>query len=225
VKITRRDFLKLSGSATGFLLASPVFELVKPPEALASMDGKVGVETTSICCCCACGCGMLITTENPGTVDEAVINVEGDPTHPVNEGALCSKCIAAKQAVNDQSWLDESELDTRFPIGSLIGPGEAETEWPKDRRIARVLWRKPGRKKWKVIDWDTALGKIGRRINRYRQNGWETEANDGGGLMTVNRTKKIAALGGAAHDNQECYLLRKLFTGLGLVYVEHQARI
>jgi formate dehydrogenase major subunit len=43
--------------------------------------------------------------------------------------------------------------------------------------------------------------------------------------MTVNRCTNIACLGGAAHDNQECYLLRKLMTGLGLVYIEHQARI
>jgi formate dehydrogenase major subunit len=43
--------------------------------------------------------------------------------------------------------------------------------------------------------------------------------------MTVNRTQAIAALGGAAHDNQECYLMQKLWRGLGLTYVEHQARI
>jgi formate dehydrogenase major subunit len=45
------------------------------------------------------------------------------------------------------------------------------------------------------------------------------------GTMTVNRLKNVACLGGAAHDNQECYLLRKLMTALGLVYIEHQARI
>jgi formate dehydrogenase major subunit len=219
VKITRRDFLKLSGATTGFLLASPAFDLVKPPKALADMGAKLGVETTSICCCCACGCGMLITTENPGLPTAKVINVEGDPTHPVNLGGLCSKCIAAKQSVNDQSWPRRAELRDNYPRGSFID------EWPQDRRAARVLWRPKYGTQWKILTWNQALAKIGRRVNKYRQNFWETTADDGAGEMTVNRTKAIACLGGAAHDNQECYLLRKLMTGLGVVYVDHQARI
>jgi formate dehydrogenase major subunit len=76
VYLTRRDFLKLSGAATGFLLTSSAFDLVKIPEALADFGTKVGTETTSICCCCACGCGMLVTTENFGTPSAKVIRAK-----------------------------------------------------------------------------------------------------------------------------------------------------
>jgi formate dehydrogenase major subunit len=212
VNITRRGFLKLSGAATGFLLTSSVFDFVKVPKALADFGPKVGHESTSICCCCACGCGMLITTENAGTVNEKVINVEGDPTHPTNEGGLCSKCLSAKDTVNQRvrDWALES----------IYAEGES-VSWPEQMRLARVLYRAPYTSQWQVKTWEWALQKMAYNIVNTRAAGFETTADD----MTVNRCTNIACLGGAAHDNQECYLLRKLMTGLGLVYVEHQARI
>jgi formate dehydrogenase major subunit len=84
-----------------------------------------------------------------------------------------------------------------------------------------VLWRGPYSDKWQIVTWTDALQQIAFKINQARDAGFE--ANDSG--ITVNRLNNVACLGGAAHDNQECYLLRKLVTGLGIVYVEHQARI
>jgi len=207
--VTRRSFLKFSGGATAFLLSSSLLNWVKIPQALADIGLKEGTETTSICCFCGCGCGIIVTASG-GTV----INVEGDPTHPVNEGALCSKGVATRQI--STQILSQQELDTNYPIGARID------SWPADKRLARVLHRAPGDDKWTIMSWEEALPLIGQRIAQTRANNWETTDSNG---MTVNRTRAIAGLGGAAHDSEECYLLRKFFTGLGLVYIDHQARL
>jgi formate dehydrogenase major subunit len=73
-----------------------------------------------------------------------------------------------------------------------------------------------------VLSWDEAIDRIARRIKDTRDNNWT--ASDGEGYV-VNRTEGIASVGGAALDNEECYLLVKALRALGLVYVEHQARI
>ncbi|MEW6379246.1 MAG: hypothetical protein AB1611_06530 [bacterium] len=200
--------MKFSGGATAFLLSSSLLNWIKIPQALADMGLKTGVETTSICCFCGCGCGIIVTASGG-----AVINVEGDPTHPINEGALCSKGVATRQI--STQIVSEEELNTDFAIGARIDA------WPADKRLARVLHRAPGDDKWTVMSWEDALPLIGQKIAETRAATWETTANG----MTVNRTRAIAGMGGAAHDSEECHLLRKFFTGLGLVYVEHQARL
>ncbi|MEW5801652.1 MAG: twin-arginine translocation signal domain-containing protein [bacterium] len=209
MEVTRRSFLKFSGGATAFLLAGSLLDWVKIPSALAGMGLKEGIETTSICCFCGCGCGVIVTVSQ-----DVVINVEGDPTHPVNEGALCSKGVATRQ-ISTQT-VSEEELNTTYAIGSRID------SWPEDKRLARVLHRAAGDDKWTVMSWEEALPLIGQKIASTRQDSWETTDQNG---MIVNRTRAIAAMGGAAHDSEECHLMRKFFTGLGLVYIEHQARL
>ena len=224
MEITRRDFLKLSGGATGFLLASPLFGKVGIPKAYANVGPEVGTETTTICCFCACGCGAIVTASGG-----KVVNVEGDPTHPINEGALCSKGQAQYQTANQ--LLTDAELSPAYDEGTLFGtPGSwpvSDAYWPKGKRLARCLYRAPNSTQWEVKNWTWMLTVMAKRIYDTRKLG----GNSGGsfehhnGYMEVNRSQAIAALGGAAHDNQECYLMRKLWTGLGLVYIEHQARI
>ena len=207
--VTRRSFLKYSGGAAAFLLTSSWLNWVKIPSALADLGLKEGVETTTICCFCGCGCGAIVTASGG-----AVINVEGDPTHPINEGALCSKGVATRQI--STQLVSEEELNTTYALGARID------SWPADKRLARVLHRAAGDDKWTVMSWEDALPLIGQKIASTRSSTWET--TDSGG-MTVNRTRAIAGMGGAAHDSEECHLMRKLYTGLGLVYVEHQARL
>jgi formate dehydrogenase major subunit len=209
MNISRRNFLKLSGGATAFLLGSSLLNWVKIPKALADMGLKVGTETTTICCFCGCGCGAIATASGG-----RLINLEGDPTHPINEGALCSKGLATRQI--STQVVSEEELETTFAVGNKIDT------WPADKRLARVLYRSPGDDRWTIVDWDWALERIGQRVEATRRSTWE-EVDEKG--MTVNRTRAIAGMGGAAHDTEECHLIRKFFTGLGLVYVEHQARI
>jgi formate dehydrogenase major subunit len=201
----------MSGALAGYLLTGPsLWEGSGLPKAYADVGPKKGKETTSVCCFCGGGCGNVVTSSGG-----RVVALEGDTASPINEGALCSKGQAAFQTANQV--VDEKLLKT----GRAYALGGTMPSWPRGQRLARVLYRAPGATKWKVISWDEALTKIAQRVVDTRAANWEATA----GGMTVNRTQAIAALGGAAHDNEECYLLQKLWRGLGLVNVEHQARI
>ena len=198
--ITRREFLQYS-AATGAGVLFGVFDL-KPIVAYAQANPPVWEYLdTSICCFCGCGCGLLVGSTWDGVsaynpANEPYIQyVQGDPEHPINQGALCSKGSAT--------------LQTRNVDGGL-----------NPQRITQPMYRAPGATTWQTKTWAQILPMIGDRIAKAHSEGF-TEY-DG---MTVNRCTNIAALGGAAHDNQECYLMRKLWTGLGLVKIDHQARI
>ncbi|MEE8582944.1 MAG: hypothetical protein V3S61_03615, partial [Dehalococcoidales bacterium] len=84
------------------------------------------------------------------------------------------------------------------------------------------LYRAPNASDWEEKSWDFALDAIARRVKDTRDENWITTNSSG---KLVNRVDAIAHVGGAAHDNEECYLLIKMLRALGLVYVEHQARI
>ena len=129
--------------------------------------------------------------------DEAghVTNVEGDPDNPVNRGVLCPKGIAVRQ-------LSTSPL-----------------------RLHTVKHRAPGSADWEDKTWDEAISEIAKRIKKTRDETWVATATVDGKSVPVNRTEGIAWLGGAANNNEEGYLSAKLARGLGIVYLEHQARI
>lgn len=132
-----------------------------------------------------------------GTDGKQVTNVEGYPDHPINGGALCSKAQAL--------------LQIRTVDGKL-----------NPRRLTKVLYRAPNSAAWEEKSWDWALTEIAKRVKRTRDANWIEKEKDG---TLVNRTEAIAHLGGAAHDNEECYALAKMSRALGMVYIEHQARI
>jgi len=116
------------------------------------------------------------------------------------------------------------EGDTEHPInqGSLCSKGNALLQVANnERRLTKVLYRAPGSDHWQEKSWDWALERIAQKIKETRDKNWVAE--DSG--FTVNRTEAIACLGGAALDNEECYLYSKLARALGIVYLEHQARI
>jgi formate dehydrogenase major subunit len=94
----------------------------------------------------------------------------------------------------------------------------ADNPW----RLSKVLYRRPGGSDWEETSWDWAMTEIARRIKDTRDASF-IEKDSGGNL--VNRTEAIANLGGSALDNEECYLLSKLNRALGVVYLEHHARI
>jgi formate dehydrogenase major subunit len=85
-----------------------------------------------------------------------------------------------------------------------------------------VRYRAPGSDRWEEKSWDWAIGQIARRIKATRDATF-IERNAQG--VPVNRTEAIAWLGGAANNNEDCYLAAKLMRALGVVYVEHQARV
>ena len=191
MELSRREFLKLSGTGAGGMA---VFSLMKPKVGRADtlpgaipLHKKIG-ETTTICPYCGVGCGFLVASENG-----VLVNLEGDPEHPINQGSACAKGGA------------QFQLSAHNP-----------------RRLRKVRYRAPGATEWQEKPWDWAIGEIAKRIKNTRDSNWVEKDKDG---YTVNRTEGIASLGGASLDNEECYLISKLMRALGLVYIEHQARI
>jgi formate dehydrogenase major subunit len=195
--ITRRTFLKVSGITMGVMLCPPFLKDSKAKSYAGKLKTKEGTETTTICPYCACGCGIVVTASGG-----KVVNTEGDPDHPINEGTLCSKGNSLYQTANQ------------------IRPSDVSDDEPGYRN-EKVLWRKPGASDWTEIPWGLAMFMMAAKIKRTRRQGF-VETENG---ITVNRCESIAAIGGAALDNEECYLYTKLARSLGIVYFEHQARI
>ena len=83
------------------------------------------------------------------------------------------------------------------------------------------MYRAPGGAKYEPRSWEWAYKRIAERVKESRDRSFRTKS----GARTVNRTEAIACLGGAALDNEECYLLVKAMRMFGITYLEHQARI
>ena len=117
------------------------------------------------------------------------------------------------------------EGDPDHPInqGSLCSKGTSLAQLVNsDRRISKPMYRPPGGGEWENVEWDWALDQIAWRIKEARDTGWiETDADN----RVVRRTEALASVGSAALDNEECSLLVKALRSMGLVYIEHQARI
>jgi formate dehydrogenase major subunit len=124
-----------------------------------------------------------------------VSNVEGDPENPINRGALDPKSISVRQLSNSPD------------------------------RLRTVWYRAPGGTAWQEKSWDWAISEIATRVKTARDATFVHTVKVGDRDVTVNRTEGLAWLGGAANNNEDCYLATKLMRSLGVVYLEHQARI
>jgi len=89
-------------------------------------------------------------------------------------------------------------------------------------RQTRVRYRRPFGTDWEDLDLDTAVEMIVDRVLRTRANSWQDVDDQG---RHLRRTMGIASLGGATLDNEENYLMKKLYTAMGAVQIENQARI
>lgn len=119
-----------------------------------------------------------------------------------------------------------TEGDAEHPIneGSLCSKGMAlfQLSHQNKERLTKPLYRAPGSDKWEEKSWDWVLDKIADNIKKTRDESFQLTNSDG---QTVNRTTAIASTGSAALDNEECFIYQKFLRSLGLVYIEHQARI
>jgi formate dehydrogenase major subunit len=116
----------------------------------------------------------------------------------------------------------EGDPDSPVSRGRLCPKGAATKQLVTgSSRETRVLYRRPHAEHWERLDLDTAMGMIADRLLASRRAGWQDEV-DG---TKVSRTLGFASLGGATLDNEENYLIKKLFTALGAVQIENQARI
>ncbi len=89
-------------------------------------------------------------------------------------------------------------------------------------RLTKVRYRRPGGTEWEDLDLETAMDMIAQRTIDAREAGWQDHDHNG---WRVNRTMGFAHLGGATLDNEENYLLKKLYTAMGAIQIENQARI
>jgi formate dehydrogenase major subunit len=191
MNINRRNFLKITGtSAAGAAILGLGLNLNSIKSHAQSLKINHCKETTSICCYCAVGCGVICSTGQAGA--GKIINIEGDPDHPVNEGALCAKGAGLSQLANN------------------------------DNRITTPMYRAPHSDKWRNVSWKWALTNIAERVKKSRDTSFEHRNGKG---QVVNRTMGIASVGSAALDNEECWIYQALMRTLGVVYIEHQARI
>jgi formate dehydrogenase major subunit len=166
----------------------PSHEPFSPQSAAKTSRLRGASVTEGVCPYCAVGCGQLIYTKGG-----QIIDIEGNPESPINEGTLCPKGANAFQlAVNSH-------------------------------RVTQVLYRAPFSDKWETRSLDWALDQIARRVKAARDADF-TARNETGRLL--NSVRSIGTLGGATIDNEENYLIKKLFGGgLGVMSIENQARI
>ena len=116
----------------------------------------------------------------------------------------------------------EGDPDSPISRGRLCPKGAASLQLTTGpARQHRVLYRRPHATAWEELSLDTAMDMIAERVLASRRRGWQWEV-DG---KRVRRTLGVATLGGATLDNEENYLIKKLFTALGAVQIENQARI
>ena len=136
----------------------------------------------------------------------------------------CAVGCAQLVYVKDEKIID-IEGDPGSPIsnGCLCPKGAATFQLVSgSHRVTDVLYRRPYGKEWEKIPLEQAMDMVAARVKKTRDENWEENDDQG---QPVRRTMKIAHLGGATLDNEENYLIKKLFTSLGIVQIENQARI
>jgi formate dehydrogenase major subunit len=127
--------------------------------------------------------------------DGEISQIEGDPDSPISRGRLCPKGSATKSYVTS-------------PL-----------------REYSVKYRRPYAREWESLPLEQAMDMIADRVIATRAETWEDSMETDQGTVALNRTLGIGSLGGATLDNEENYLIKTLFTSLGVVGVENQARI
>ena len=136
---TRREFLKAT-AAGGVGLSVLGFNLEPAYAAVRELKISRTTETRSTCPYCSVSCGVIIHTlgDRSRNVKPAVVHVEGDPDHPINQGTLCPKGITLKQNIVNE------------------------------RRLTKVMYRAPGSAAWEEKDWDFAIDRMARLLKDTR---------------------------------------------------------
>jgi formate dehydrogenase major subunit len=198
--VSRRQFLKISTGTIGTVVAAEAAALGANTNAVREhaqkIPVKMGKQVPSICPYCAVGCAQIVTVDDAGKI----IDIQGNPDSPINQGTLCPKGAATYQlAINDQRW-------------------------------TKVKYRAPGSDHWedKPLDW--AMNRIAELTKKARDahfNEYQDMPDSKGGTSKkrVMNTYAVASLGGATMDNEWNYTHQKLMHSLGVVYLENQARI
>jgi formate dehydrogenase major subunit len=136
----------------------------------------------------------------------------------------CAVGCAQNVYVKDEQVIQiEGNPDSPVSRGRLCPKGSASKQLVTGpQREQKMLYRAPYATDWTELDLDTAMEMVTDRVLDARNKGWQDTDSDG---HFVRRTMGIASLGGATLDNEENYLIKKLFTALGAIQIENQARI
>jgi len=209
MKVTRRQFLKIAGgTAASFAVLDLGFDMQATAAAIKELRIKNVTPVPTVCPYCASGCGLVVYSEKDAEGKFVrLLSVVGDPDNRINEGCACPKGAAM------------------FNLREIYEP-ETGHQVVNPKRVQKPLYRAPGSEKWEEKEWDWMLDEIAKRIKETRDASFiHKEKIDDGSEIIVNRTEKIASVGGSGLDNEECYLLSKMMRSLGVVYLETQARI
>ena len=136
----------------------------------------------------------------------------------------CAVGCAQHVYVRDERVVQvEGNPDSPISRGRLCPKGSASLQLVTGpQRLRKVRYRAPYATQWSDLDLDTAMDMIAERVLKTRATHWQDHDEHG---RPLRRTLGIASLGGATLDNEENYLLKKLFTALGAIQIENQARI
>lgn len=137
--INRRDFLKVGAATAGAVAASGLgFDLARANTIKQNLKIAGSQELHSICPYCAVGCSLVAYTRRNADGSTRLLQIEGDPSSPVNEGRLCPKGATAMQLAVSR------------------------------RRIEKPLYRAPGSNSWVEKDWNFMLDKIAQNFKASR---------------------------------------------------------
>ncbi len=193
MEVTRRQFLKAGATGAGVLGVSVLgFDVAQARQIQQHLRIEGATVSHTVCPYCAVGCAMLAYTKKAANGTVELLQIEGNPDSPINEGTLCPKGASAMQLATSR------------------------------RRLATPMYRAPGATEWKSVSWDFTLDKLAQNIKASRDRTFVTTDADGN---VVNRCEGIAFAGGAAFSSEEGYFATKVMRGLGLVYLEQQARV
>jgi formate dehydrogenase major subunit len=149
---TRRDFMKLGAAGAAAVGVSSLgFDVAVAEARTVTQELRIaGAKVShSVCPYCAVGCALLAYTRKNGNGKTELLQIEGDPDSPVNEGTLCPKGASSMELAVSR------------------------------RRLQHPLYRAPGAADWKRVSWDFALGKLARNIKASRDRTFVTKDEEG----------------------------------------------
>ncbi len=141
MKLTRRQFLKVLGASTALAALGELNFLKEVQAVVPTLRIQGAIATPSICCYCSVGCGLTVYTD---ATTHNVIDIEGDPDHPINRGSLCSKGSS---------------------IFQLVG---------NTQRITQPMYRAPGASSFVTKTWDEIWPMIVNKVKTTRDTYFET---------------------------------------------------
>jgi len=148
-EVTRRDFLQVGAASAAVGITSLGFDVAAAVQVKQGFRIEGAKEAHSLCPYCAVGCSILAYTKQDASGNTRLLQIEGNPDSPVNEGRLCPKGATSMQLA------------------------------VSNRRVEKPLYRAPGSDKWQEIDWDQMLDRLARHVKESRDATFVTQDSEG----------------------------------------------